>query len=79
MIKKFGNTFDDIIISSEINAYKPDKDFFDTLIKKANVKPEEILFLDDRKENVDAARKCGMLSEQVMGYNVSEIVDKYLK
>lgn len=79
LIKKFGNIFDAIIISSEINAYKPDKHFFYTLIKKANVKPEEILFLDDRKENVEAARKCGMLSEQVIGYNVSEIVDKYLK
>ena len=38
----------------------------------------QILFLDDRKENVEAARKCGIKSEQVIGYNVTKIIDKYV-
>lgn len=75
----FKNAFDDVIISSCINAYKPDKEFYDELIKRANVKPEEILFLDDRIENVIAARKCKIKSEQVKNYNVLEIIDEYIK
>lgn len=76
--ENYGDIFDEIIISAEINAYKPNKNFYEFLIKKANVKPEEILFLDDRKENVEAARKCGINSEQVIGYNVTKIIDKYI-
>lgn len=76
--ENYGDIFDEMIISAEINAYKPNENFYEFLIKKANVKPEEILFLDDRKENVEAARKCEIISEQVIGYNVTEIIDKYI-
>lgn len=76
--KNYGEVFDDVIISSCINAYKPDKKFYDTLIKRSGVKPSEILFLDDRIENVEAARKCEIKSEQVKGYNVLEIIDRYM-
>ena len=75
--EKFVNIFDDVIISSDINAYKPDKKFYEVLIKRSNVKPNEILFLDDRLENVEAAIKCGINSEQVKEFNVLEIIDKY--
>ena len=76
--EKYGDVFDDVIISSCINAYKPDKKFYDTLIKRSGVKPSEILFLDDRIENVEAARKCKIKSEQVKDYNVLEIIDEYM-
>ncbi len=76
--ENYGDVFDDVIISADINAYKPDKKFYDTLIERAGVKPSEILFLDDRLENVEAARKCGINSEQVINHNVNQIVDKYL-
>ena len=75
--EKFVNIFDDVIISSDINAYKPDKKFYEVLIKRSNVKPNEILFLDDRLENVEAAIKCEINSEQVKEFNVLEIIDKY--
>lgn len=75
--EKFVNIFDDVIIYSDINAYKPDKKFYEVLIKRSNVKPNEILFLDDRLENVEAAIKCGINSEQVKEFNVLEIIDKY--
>lgn len=75
--EKFVNIFDDVIISSDINAYKPDKKFYEVLIKRSNVKPNEILFLDDRLENVEAAIKCGINSEQVKEFNFLEIIDKY--
>ena len=76
--EKFGEVFDDVIISSCINAYKPDKKFYEVLIKRSGVKPDEILFLDDRLENVDAARRFGIKSELVEEYNVLEIIDKYI-
>ncbi len=76
--KNYGDVFDDLIISADINAYKPDKKFYDVLIKRAGVKPSEILFLDDRLENVEAAIKEGIKSEQVKGYNVLEIIDRYM-
>ena len=76
--ENYGDVFNDVIISSDINAYKPDKKFYDILIKRAGVKPSEILFLDDRLENVEAARMCEIKSEQVKGYNVLEIIDEYM-
>lgn len=56
--------FDEIIISSEHKMQKPSFDFFEILFKTSGVKKEEILFIDDREENVDAGNKFGIKSIQ---------------
>lgn len=58
------NLFDEIIISSEHKLKKPDPEFFKILIDKANVQNYEILFIDDRLENVKGAINSGIKAFQ---------------
>nr|MBI5455781.1 HAD family phosphatase [Candidatus Levybacteria bacterium] len=58
--QKITNLFDEIIISSEHKLKKPDPEFFKILTNKANVKNDEILFIDDRLENVEGAKNLGI-------------------
>lgn len=52
--------FDEIIISSEYKMKKPDPKFFELLLRTTGVKKNEILFVDDRKDNIEAAREFGI-------------------
>ena len=49
------NYLDDIIISSEINKIKPNNDFYQYILDKFNISPEELLFIDDNQENINSA------------------------
>ena len=46
--------------SYQMGLLKPDKKIFDAVLKKINVNPCDVLFIDDKKENVEAAVSCGM-------------------
>ena len=46
---------------------KPDLDIFHDVIKDLNVKPENILFLDDNLMNIDASKQVGINGHQVKG------------
>ena len=61
---------DDIIISAEINKTKPNDDFYEYILEKYNIKPNELLFIDDREENVDAAINLGI---NAIKYNSREM------
>jgi HAD superfamily hydrolase (TIGR01509 family) len=51
---------DTIIISSEIGYAKPSDEAFEAALKILDVRPEEILFIDDNPKNVEAAEKHAM-------------------
>lgn len=51
--------FDFIINSSEIGFAKPDMRFYEAAMSVAGVGPNEVLYIDDAEENVEAARKLG--------------------
>ena len=51
---------DGFIISGEVKCAKPDPGIYRTLLRHFDLKPEECLFLDDKAENVTAARLIGM-------------------
>ncbi len=55
----FGD-FDHVCFSAELQLAKPDAAIYIACLKAVNSKPEECLFIDDRAENVDAARALGM-------------------
>lgn len=59
---KITELFDEIIISSEYKMRKPDPEFFKLLHRTSGVKKEEILFIDDRKDNIGGARIFGIKS-----------------
>lgn len=52
--------FDKCYYSHLIKARKPDKESFECILNDNNIKPEETLFLDDNKDNLNGAKKLGI-------------------
>ena len=55
-----GKTVDYLLISSELGVAKPDPKIFDILSKTINVRYDQILFVDDFIENIEAAKALGI-------------------
>jgi len=53
-------SIDKYVVSSSVKLAKPDPEIFKLLISRYNLKPEECVFIDDRKDNVNAAVALGM-------------------
>ncbi len=51
---------DGYMISAKEKMAKPDTAFYEAFFNRYHLKPEECVFLDDRKENVTAAERCRM-------------------
>ena len=74
MTLPFFKEVDGYVISYEVHSIKPDKEIYEALFDKYSLDPKECIFFDDRQENVDGARLCGMegrviYSEEVLlGY-----------
>ena len=56
----FTNFVDGMIVSGKVKLLKPDRAIYEALMNKYGLKPEECVFFDDRLENVEGARKCGI-------------------
>ncbi len=56
----FVSHMDGGIWSCDVHIIKPDADFFRLLYEKYGLIPEECLFIDDHKENIDIGKKFGM-------------------
>lgn len=48
------------VISCRDHLVKPDKAFFELIVKRSGVSAEEIFFFDDTAENIKAASECGI-------------------
>ena len=48
------------ILSYEVGHVKPSPPIFEVALKKSKVPPEQILFIDDSKENIHSAEKFGI-------------------
>lgn len=59
--------YDVIILSCEVMSMKPEAKIYEAAEKAAAVRPDRILFLDDKMENVNAARERGWVAEQCIG------------
>lgn len=51
---------DGYVLSCDINYCKPEKEIYDYLFAKYNLKAEECVFIDDLEANIETARKMGM-------------------
>jgi epoxide hydrolase-like predicted phosphatase len=75
MLTNFGDAFDEvnetwspeeifekekIFISSDVGLLKPDPEFYIHALDRLSRKPAEVVFIDDRRENVEAAKKMGI-------------------
>ena len=58
---KFDKIFNPIIVSSAVKATKGATDIFDIAAKRANVKPNECIFIDNTPKNIVSANKAGFI------------------
>lgn len=56
----FIDRVDGKVVSGFVKLVKPDKEIYEYLLNKYALKAEECVFLDDRKENIEAARRLGI-------------------
>lgn len=56
----FKNCFEQFYLSHEIHFRKPNADIYEFVLTKNQLKAHEIFFIDDTKENTDAASKLGI-------------------
>lgn len=52
--------FEPLLISAEIGAIKPDAQAYEALIEATGRAPADIIFIDDRLENIEGAQKHGI-------------------
>jgi HAD superfamily hydrolase (TIGR01509 family) len=72
--------FDVTILSYEVGSMKPDRRIYETAEAAAGVPTDRILFIDDKHENVDAARRRGWKAEQCFGGKEAEdAITKWLE
>lgn len=69
--------FDGVVVSADVHTVKPDIKIYKHLLEKYSLIAEECLFIDDRQDNVDGARKAGMNAAQFK--NDFEEIKQYLK
>jgi 2-haloacid dehalogenase len=76
----FLHWFDGRVVSGEEKMRKPFPEFYQLLLKRYNVKAEEVLFIDDNLRNIKAAEALGIrsiyfespekLSAELLNFNV---------
>ena len=52
--------FDGLVMSGNLGIVKPNYEIFDYLCKTYNLAPEETIFIDDRRDNIEGAEKYGI-------------------
>jgi len=72
--------FREVFVSCDLGLRKPEAAAFRYVAAAIDTEPESILFFDDTRENVDAARDIGMSAVQVRGIadirmNVAEFLE----
>lgn len=53
-------SIDNYVVSSAVRLAKPQPEIFRLLLSKYNLKPKECVFIDDRVDNVNAAKALGI-------------------
>lgn len=55
---------DAFICSCDIGEIKPNPSIYKEMLKKLNLEPNEVVFIDDLKENIEGAKKIGIQTIQ---------------
>jgi epoxide hydrolase-like predicted phosphatase len=54
------DTFSEVILSNEVGLVKPDRAIYQLLLDRLKLPADEVVFIDDREENIAAARAAGL-------------------
>ena len=67
------SNYDYAFLSFEIGCVKPQKEIYEKVNKKIQISSENILFIDDAKENIDAAKEFGWNTVIATGLELDKI------
>ncbi|MBR5973717.1 MAG: HAD family phosphatase [Clostridiales bacterium] len=67
--------FNGVFVSSDYLMLKPDVKIYETFLEKYGLKAEECLFVDDREDNTEGARKAGMNTFRFEG-NYEDVIKR---
>ena len=78
----FGKIFDGIFSSSDIGFKKPQKEFYEYILKnlkdKHGFNAAEIMFFDDEQKNIDGAKKLGIDAYFYKSFkDFEKVIDEY--
>jgi 2-haloacid dehalogenase len=59
--------FDGIVVSGRVKMVKPDREIFDHLLERYDLRAEDVFFIDDHEPNVIAARSYGIAAHHFQG------------
>ncbi|HLA56084.1 MAG TPA: HAD family phosphatase [Flavobacterium sp.] len=76
--RDFYQCFEKVYYSYEMGMRKPDKTVFEYLIRKHDLNPGRTLFIDDKKDNTDAAESVGLKVWNIQP-GVEDVVDLFDK
>lgn len=57
---EFAELFNQAYFSFDLHLSKPDDEIYEFVLSQEDIKPEETLFIDDRIENIETAKKLGL-------------------
>jgi putative hydrolase of the HAD superfamily len=69
----YAQLFDDVFLSFELRACKPEPEFFARVLDRLAAPAREVLLIDDQEKNVHAARQAGMQAER---FHLDEGLDR---
>jgi putative hydrolase of the HAD superfamily len=78
--RDFYSCFEKVYFSFDIHMRKPDENAFKYVLNSHNLTPKKTLFIDDKKEHTEAAKKLGLLTWnlQVGKEDVTQLFEKNL-
>lgn len=74
--------YDYVLLSYEYGMRKPELELFEEVQKKLPFNKEDILFIDDKKENIESAKEFGWNTFQATGLEldmIKEKIDEFIK
>ena len=71
--------FDGLLISGREKLIKPDYEIYKLAINRFNLIPKETVFIDDRKENIETAKKLDFLTIHLINPEIiAQEIEKFL-
>lgn len=64
--------FEQLLFSGDVGMAKPDEEIYRLLVQRLGCSPDDCLFFDDRRANIDAARAAGLRAELWPGAEAAE-------
>jgi len=66
---EFEKYFKKLFISIEVGMSKPDENIYQLFLAETGLKPNECLFIDDKKINIETAQKLGFQTHLYVNFN----------